>query len=516
MTPEELEAQRVNPYVIPEEAGLGSIIHDTLFDTTQTSNLDNMTATDVEGNVTAVQPLPAKTEEVPHEILPQDVAKARVLNEGAATPETVDKKVGQESKTTTQTIESQDTKNAVAEIDKAQGLSQEASRLQQEGKDLEIKANLEKDEATSKVIFTAEQAKADVINNNQVKFQQAMADIDNRVTELSNYKPETFWGSKSQADKITAALSVGLGSFAQALLGSKENVGEMLLHRQMDEFSTNQENIYKNKLNAIQNMRISLDEKRKLADDLEKGRDAQKLAALAQVTGANAKAQAMAKTPQTQAAIMQQRSKLDMESAKLKEEIAAKHEQKIATNTEHDINVQVAKMAGTTDEGKALNAEQGNSLLAYSAAAPAAKNLQNVDWGTLSKDKDWQNFLMDQRRYRELQATGGVGGMGAFVSTLMPGKGASMGSPYEILAKQRPDLAQIFSNMSRYNDAVLRKKTGAAIGATEDINELANFFPIANETPEIQKEKNEARESQLDALAQTTGQYMQLRRKAGK
>lgn len=491
MTPEELAAQQQQdalspaPVQIPEDPSFLSTLNSTLFDATQQSSLTGTPVTDVEGNAL---PTPEAAPALP-EVTPHDVATARQLNDANVQPEMVDKKVGEEKSTSTQQVQSDASRQAQSEIGAAQAAEHAATQM--ELKSVQDQANVDADikKADNDVIAQVETARAATQANNQVKFQNALSEIDGKVAELANYKPETFWGSKSTADKIGASISVGLGSFAQAVMGSGQNVGTMLLNRQMDEFDTSQKAQYQNKLNQIQNMRASLNEKEQLADKLDKTFDAQKLAARAQVQSQFAKASAMAKTPQVQAAIMQKQAAFDRDVGKIHEEIASKYEQKISTTTEKDVIQHVKLQPGMGKDGKPLKLTDGNAKARIAMADIIAgnKGLQGIDLEKVSQSPAFQTYLESKNNETNLSQVPFAGQTLVGVGNLMSG------TDEEYLAKTDPVAAQAANAMDSWTRGVIRYKSGAAIAHKEQNEERNQYWPSLGDTPATLKEKADAR-----------------------
>jgi hypothetical protein len=509
MTPEELaalgQAQKVEPYQIPQEAGIGSVIHDTLFDPTGQVDLGNNVVTDVDGNVPQDLQTPneldlsetvAPKQAEATMVTPHDVATARELNNQQ--PEMIDKKVGESKTTTTQQTESQASKDASAAIDQSQADMHAADAMQFKAVADEAKIEGERSKADNDVIAQVESARAAVQMQNQAKFQQNLAEIDTKVAELANYKPESFWGSKSTADKIGASIAVGLGSFSQAVMGGGQNIGMMLLNRQMDEFDNSQKVQYQNKLNQIQNMRASLNEKEQLAADLEKTFDAQKLAARAQVQSQFAKASAMAKTPQVQAAILQKQAQFDQNVAKIHAETAAKYEARSTETTEKDILQHMQRQPGTDKNGNPikLSAENDKARLAYADVAAGNQALKGTDVEKLTLTPQFQKFLSSKNLESKL-------GSVPYVGNSLVGLGDALhGTSEQYIAETDPEAAKMNAAIQSWTRGVIRYKSGAAIAVKEEADERNQYWPALGDTPDIIKQKAAARKEIEKAIRQ--------------
>lgn len=417
MTPEELELLQQQqagmgptPYQLPEEPGMFSALHDTLFDPTQKVG----TGMDVNGQVSDLPP----TTDVPPLVAAPSPPIASEHDRLAAAKvilgtDGVMQKTGEKTTQTNQTIESDETKQAQADMEQAQADQQKATDMELQSVSDQANVAYQKEQELNSHIAEIENARVAVHQEKMVQLEQTMQDIDSRVAELSNYKPETFWGSKSQSDKIQAAISVGLGSFAQALLGSKENVGQILLQRKMDEFDTNQKAQYDAKVKAIENMRADISVKRNLLDDLDKTYDAQKIASNAQVQAQFAKASAMAKTPQVQAAILQKQATFDQKAAMDKAQIAQKYEKTIMTSTKQDVISRVKAGSAPQDrkeideQVKSINASTTSLVPIRGEIATALKQLQDP------KLSDEQKYQVAQGIIKTMNSTQGKDAVGA-------------------------------------------------------------------------------------------------------
>lgn len=444
-----------------------------------------------------IPPLGPTAQEVndAHEVLD---AQNKLQSEQAQ-PQMVDKVVGKTSTSTTQTERSPASMAAELEGDSAAqdlkaGLAAEAKADQELNK-----VQAEKEAADNNAIASIENARAAVQMKNQAKFQNDLAQIDGKVAELSNWKPETFWGSKSASDKVAASLSVGLGAFSQALLGSGQNIGAVLLDRQMNEFDRNQQADYNNKLKAIQNMKASLDEKQELADDLEKTFDARKIAARAKVQGDYAKALATAKTPQVQAQLQQRMAKVDQDLAKSHMETASKYEQKSTVNTERDIIKQVQQTAGVTKEGKPLNVEQAKALGFHSQMALSAKNIDKFDEQALVSRGSVGNYMRNIE-YNAASADIPVMGKALAAGRLMLGDTAE-----DRVKKADPEAYNYVQQAQGFVNAVLRRESGASIADPEFMRTFRQYFPADNDGPDEVREKAERRRQAIQDMKTSTG-----------
>ncbi len=502
----------VTPYQIPEEPGMLSALHDTLFDPAQTMGTDVSGIPQVDVGIPPLDPTQITQPPGAIPVTPQDVAQARAHNDQlGVSPETVDKVVGKTTTATSQQTESQATKDAAADLEQASVASKAASQLEMEAADKQGEIEAKTNQESNEVISHVENARALAQQDNRAKFEQDIRDIDDKFTELKNYKPETFWGSKDTADKIASALSIGLGSFGQALLGSGQNVGMVLLQRKMDEFDRNQQTIYNAKLKEIEGMKVSFNMKRQLAQDAEKTFDATKLAGIAQVQSVNAKGAAMAKTMQTKAGIAQRQTKLDADMASKQAEIAAKYEAKSTTTNERDVIEKVKLTAGMGKDGKPLKLtdKQADARVALSSVVTANQSIGKLDPKAeyaMIMSSPYQQYLSDSRKRNSLGSTGGVGkAVGGLWDVLN-------GSPAENLANGTLLGANADPAAAKYEDAaqawtrgVIRYKSGAAIAHQEQQDERDTYWPVIGDSPDILARKRKSREELEVAMREAGG-----------
>lgn len=224
----------------------------------------------------------------------------------------------------TATTTSSEQKIMPAGTKKAMATYDEAVKKQQQAADAEAKAQMDRIQKEAEYQQKLAESSAQVADKFAQSYQEAdrliaadQAALDNRITEFANQKNETFWGSKTEGDRIAAAVSVGLGSLGQALLGSKENVGMALLKRNMDEFANNQQAEYNRQLKGIENQKLSIDQKMDAKKMLKMNFDAQSLAATEKVKAALGQAVQLAKLPEIAAKAQKMQADLDA-SASLK------------------------------------------------------------------------------------------------------------------------------------------------------------------------------------------------------
>lgn len=434
--------------------------------------------------------------EAPAPIDPLEQAMIDQMN----APQYVDRNTGSTTKSTTTQERSAETVAAEKELTDAQAEYEKSIAAEQKAIDEQAKAQADLDKADNEAIRTVETARAEAREMALMDVESDLADIDARVAAFTNQKPETFWGSKSTSDKIASALSVGLGSFAQSLTGSGQNVGMVLLQRQMDEFDRNQETQYKKQLMQINSMKASMDTKRQLIGEADKTFDAKKLAARAQVQSQLGRAMTMAKTGTVKAALGQKLAEFDKSVASLRMSNASKYEAKHTQNVESKTfeRVQLAPGMGPDGKPKTYTEGQTKARLTYADLASANQALKGFDLEKVNSDPVFQKYLSDKRSRKAADSIPVIG------KPFAAGMDSIIGNPEEKLKERKPELVQAISAMNAWTQAVTRFKTGAAIGPDEVEVERATYFPVPGDTPEVVKDKEKTRKA-LEAEMRKAG-----------
>lgn len=395
------------------------------------------------------------------------------------------------STSTTSQERSQATIDAEAESDaaadaKIQALEQQAAadaKLIQEEDKLK--------EADNRVIAEVEQAKADARQESIFELQDTIAKKDALAAELTNYKPETFWGSKETSDKISSAIAVGLGSFAQSLTGSGQNVGMVLLQRQMDEFDRNQKQKYDAKVKQIENMNLTIGQKRQMLQEADLVFDAQKTASRAQIQATLGRGMTMAKTASVKAALGQKVAQVQQDKAKIDMEQASKYEQRITSNESNNLVKRMqtsTQSGGPTGTGKALTEGQAKARLAYADVAATKASLKGLDVNKVTLSPEYQAYMKEKRADSKLDAA--PFGLGFIIQGP---RNALVGSPDEVVAKKNPELIAMDRAIDAWTRGIIRFKSGAAIAVKEFGEERDQYWPTLGDTPESAKVKERNR-----------------------
>lgn len=415
-----------------------------------------------------------------------------------ATTTMIPVKRGSASETVTSQERSPQTRQAEQEYQQAGEEQKKAVDEEKAALDRQTEAEAKKQEQNNLAVRQVETARAKAQLRSQAKLQNDLADIDTRVAEFANYKPENFWDNKSTSDRVSAAIAIGLGSFGQALTGSGQNIGQVLLQRQMDEFDRNQERKYQAKLKQIDNMRTSLTTKMQLAEDAEKTYDAVKLAKLAQIDAQYGRGIAMAKTASTKAALTQKQAQISAQLAQIRIQQAAKYEKNHTQSVEKD-TIEMMKLEpgmGPDGKPKQLTEGQARARLSYSDIVTANQTLNNVDLVAVNNTSEFQSYMSNTRSRKAMES---VPVLGKFIKGLAE---STTGNPEQELASTRPDLLQAVSAMDAWTQAITRFKTGAVIGPDEVEQERKVYFPVLGDTDKVVQDKAKRRHELEQAMRQ--------------
>lgn len=424
---------------------------------------------------------------------------APVVDPGAGVPSLVPQKQGSVTTSTTSQSQSAESAALANEVQENRQLLQESGNAMVEGAKAEANAQADFDMAEAKAIQSVEEARMIARQEGLQRLQNDLQQIDVKVAELANFKPEKFWDSKDTADKITAALSVGLGGFGAALTGSGQNIGQVLLERQMKEFATGEQRKYESKVKQIDAMQTSAKNKALLMDETDKLYDARKLASLAQVKGQYTRALQVAKTPGVVAKIQQDILKIDNQILTTQQQIAQSREQKITTSETKDTIKLIQQNGGMTKSGKPLNAEQSKALAFYGQMKKSLDNIGKFDEQALVARGAAGQYFRDAEYTANMDK----------IPVLGPGLAAYRASTGQTaddeLSKRDPESYNYVQQAQGFVNAILRRESGASISDPEFQRTFKQYFPQPNDGPQEIAEKNERRKQILKDTYTATG-----------
>jgi hypothetical protein len=300
-------------------------------------------------------------------------------------------------------------------------------------------------------------------------------EIEQKRQELASMKPETFWGSKSAADKIMLALSVGLGAWGQAEIGG-QNIGLALLMKNMEEHDSLQKQKFKqveSELSLLQNYSV----------------DAQKVINN-QFT--SLKALDIAQRDKLDAMLGSLESKVKTENERLKIIDARTKIQADITQKQAELEKDILQRTTRTDfikgvtgvvadpkapyqvNGQPMSVEQSKKHALVLTGGEAEHIMSQLeDKAQLTKTQAYADYYKAKQRHLELFASGRMGG------ELYSSVKGLMNSDPELRAilAANPDLTEYDRMNNQYLEELLREKTGAAIAANEEGNLLRVILP---------------------------------------
>lgn len=405
-----------------------------------------------------------------------------------AAPVMVPKKVGETTTTTTSVAQ---TPEAAEFIAASKRQTEELAGLQKQEQDaVQKQAEIEQQKQRDLAQMTneVEAARAAVRAQRQAEIDSEMALLETKVQQLTAKPRKEFFDTLTDGQKIATALSIGLGSFGQALTGSGQNVGLVMLRKRMDQFDKAQDDERDAKLKEIENRRLNINTKRQLMKDVDDQYTAQKLALTEAIKGEYEAQMAMAKTPQVQAQIAQKYQEMENRSLQQRAELAQSMAAKKSVTEENDIIQMVVKTPGIGPDGQPikLTEAQGKARLALSQMAASAQAVQEL--ADAATDPAMAQLLREQARREDYYSKLPIIGPAA-----MAGSDLMWGSLEERLAKTSPRAAAYYNAANAWTAAYLRFTSGAAIGIQEAAKEYKNYWPMPGDTPEMLANKAKKR-----------------------
>jgi hypothetical protein len=297
----------------------------------------------------------------------------------------------------------------------------------------------------------------------------AMAkEIEVKRLELASMKPETFWGSKSAADKIMLALSVGLGAWGQAEIGG-QNIGLELLKRNMDEHDSLQKQRFsqvERELSLLQNYSVqsqqAINNQFTSLAAMNLAQKEKALMATQQLMSKVSTASELQKLTETNARIKEDMLKTE---ADLERDLALK------TVTTHHL-FEDKKQAFSNpnafikENGEEMKGDEKKEyafVLTGGEAEYKMAQLEDLNNGELLKTKEYQDWWRAKKRQLDLLAQSGAA--------------REVYYGMKSLTNQDPELKNILQNHSslqmydnafnQYVEELARKKSGAQIGDKE-------------------------------------------------
>lgn len=340
-------------------------------------------------------------------------AAAAPIVEAPVAPVMVPQKQGSIGTITNQQIESAESRRLGGEL-------QENKQELKEVTAAEIKAN--EDEAriladqAEKEARTAREVDNHIIAVQQAGLEQYQREMQEKkvlAVEYANMKPEKFWDSKSTADKIASAVSIGLGSFGAALTGSGRNIGQVMLEREMNEFDRAQKQKFEAKLKQIEMKDLSAKEKLFLANQQKLVLEAVKIGELNQIKSLHMRQLQMAKTAKVAAGIQQRMIGIENQIIQTEMTQAARLEKDIKSTEQRDVIKLVAQQnskAGIKEKEERVS-ELGKTVTKLSPIrSEIASALKQLNSSKLSEE---DKIRIGQGLVKTLNSTQGSDAVGA-------------------------------------------------------------------------------------------------------
>lgn len=495
-TDEELAAE---DYMTEDRAGDFNLTDAMVKGVDMMPGLDDL----VPGGVSTTEPLPV--------VAPAPVADPAIdpmtglpIEAAPAAPVMVPQLAGSTTSSSTTITKSPESNKLAGEVEENRGELRASGDAQIKSAEAVDKVQAKVDEIDARIMQQSEAAKANVKYQGVLELQGILTRIDQKQVELANLKPEKFWGSKSMSDKIASAVSIGLGSFGAALTGSGQNIGQVLLERQMSEFDRAQEQKFASAVKEIEGMRISAKDKAALIDDKMEILDSIRLSKLAQTKSLYTRQLQMAKTPGVAAKIQQDILKIDNQVLQSQQAVAQHYEKKVQSQETKNVYKMMEKQAGTDANGKPIKlTEQNNKArAAYADMATATQSMKGLDIEKLVTSPEYQTYLQTSRANNAVEAIPYFGPMAAQVNNLVFGSPKENLAKGQLLMKGSPDAARINSGLDNWTAGLIRYKTGAAIAVKEKQEERDQYWPVLGDTPEIIRDKAISRKAIEKAIRQ--------------
>lgn len=387
--------------------------------------------------------------------------------------------------------------DALQDMVSAEEALAEATRQQQEGLQTGAQVDIEKEQRKAALNSKYAEATADALAQEAQEVQMEMNRLDTKIQELANTPREEFWGSRSTSQKIAAALAVGLGSYGQALTGSGQNVGMLVLQSQIDGFNKAQDEKYNREIKAIEGMRANMATKRELAKTAREELLARKEAALFAVDQELAVRAGAAKTQQQVAQIAQQSAKIQADLANARASRESEYAQAVSTTREDKVLQNLTVKGLRKRDGTTWNESDKKTLNFYNRMAASQNEIEAIGGDEaelqIAKSPAYSDFM---RQFQ--QNTTALKDMN-FLGTNIGKVGSALSNmkSFQELKKNDPAAAAYVEAQIPFVMGRLRKDTGAAIAPTEFWETMNEFFPITNANEREIRNKISRRRDQL-------------------
>jgi hypothetical protein len=293
--------------------------------------------------------------------------------------------------------------------------------------------------------------------DNAIKEAQEDQDrLNKQVDEYRSQKYEGFWATRGTGNKILGAIAVGLGSYGASLTGGK-NYALDIINKAMDDDFANYKQSMDQKLQAIEQSKLSIASKAKLRQQVIENGIAYKLAQTDQV-----------------------QQKLGLLGGKY---VSAEAKNNLAA-LNNSLDAQKAKMQMDINEAQ-------NTKTTTKIAAKEAKALQ--EWQV--KDRLYgermssANQTMDKLYSQNYDAASMSGAFDRSKPNALKSKEAQMQEQAE----------------RNFLNAVLRRESGASISESEFESGSRQYFPRFGDSPEVLEQKRQNRQQVTNSFLGISG-----------
>ena len=335
------------------------------------------------------------------------------------------------------------------------------------------------------------------------EIQQKQAALDSQIEAFKNQAPESFWGSRSTANKVGLAISAALGAVGSALSGGP-NAALQIINSQINDFVNQQTRRQKQQLSAIEQGRAGVQDARSARQRINQEQAALKIAALERINLQTEQLLARTNSESAIAKLQQLQAGVQAEAAQTRADI----EKDFAATTTTDVTEQLVRQTaggGLTDAGKPQTQGQLEAEGFLDRAEPALQQAENIE-ALIAQDPeklaDLQDNMTSVLRSKNVESIPVVGGI---LSGLMATEAQQAAGDTLFPGSQVEEGPEFLAAATDFIRTVLRKESGAAIAADEFNQEYSRFFPVKGDTPESLRQKQRARRTAIRALRREAG-----------
>lgn len=208
----------------------------------------------------------------------------------------------------------------------------------------------------------------------QEEIQASEARIESNINSLRNMKPETFWGSKSDSDRMMSGIALALGALGSTIAGGP-NTAMQIINGQMQDFKAKEDAKFNKTKELINLSRLSLADKQKALTAAQETWASRSLGAAKVLEKQLDLVASKAKSPQILERAEQIKAELDLKQEATAQEVIAEF-QKTMTPGQKKVDEEYAKDYNKLT-GKGLN----NAEAAITKLEELATEMENDSSG---------------------------------------------------------------------------------------------------------------------------------------